>query len=102
MTCAGPVHDYAIWRVENLSRFNFCLGTPRFRQLSAISAASRNSASGERQPRTGKPLTAWSRPTTGLIGHWKSLFHREEQSSLRVGRTCSDDTSSVGILTPKH
>jgi len=34
MTCAGPVHDYAIWRVENLSRFNFCLGTPRFRQLS--------------------------------------------------------------------
>jgi hypothetical protein len=27
MTCAGPVHDYAIWRAENLSRFNFCLGT---------------------------------------------------------------------------
>ena len=25
--------------------------------------------SGERQPRTGKPLTAWSRPTSGLLGH---------------------------------
>jgi integrase len=40
-------HDlrrYAIWRAENSSRFSFCLGTHRFRQLSAIWAASRNSA----------------------------------------------------------
>ena len=40
----APVHDYAIWQAENLNRFSFCLGTPRFRQLNAISAASRNSA----------------------------------------------------------
>jgi hypothetical protein len=26
MTCAGPVHDHAIWRAENLSRFKFLLG----------------------------------------------------------------------------
>ena len=41
---AAPVHDYVIWRVENLSRFSFCLGTHRFRQRSAISGANRNSA----------------------------------------------------------
>jgi len=29
---------------ENLSRFSFCLGAHRFRQLGAISAASRHSA----------------------------------------------------------
>src|SRR5207302_2180937 len=45
MICAAPVYGYAIWRVENLSRFSFCLDTHRFRQLSAISGASRNSAS---------------------------------------------------------
>ena len=25
MTCAAPVHVYAIWRAENLNRFSFCL-----------------------------------------------------------------------------
>src|SRR5882762_9564338 len=44
MTCAAPVHGYAIWRAENLSKFSFCLGTPRSRQRSAISAASRELA----------------------------------------------------------
>jgi site-specific recombinase XerD len=43
-TCVAPVPGYAIWRAENSSRFSFCLDTPRFRPLSAISAASRDSA----------------------------------------------------------
>jgi len=43
-TCAAPAHGYAIWQAESLSRFNFCLGTHPFRQLSAISVASRNFA----------------------------------------------------------
>jgi hypothetical protein len=41
--CVAPVLGYAIWRVENLSRFGSCLDTHRFRQLSGISAASRGS-----------------------------------------------------------
>jgi hypothetical protein len=41
--CDAPVLGYAIWRVENLSRFGSCLDTHRFRQLSGISAASRGS-----------------------------------------------------------
>jgi len=40
----GPVLGYAIWRAENLSKFSFYLDTHRFRQLNAISAASRSSA----------------------------------------------------------
>ena len=39
-TCAG----YAIWLVENLNRFSFYWDTHRLKPLSAISAASRNSA----------------------------------------------------------
>ena len=35
---------YALWRAQNLSKFSFCLDAHRFRQLSAISAASRDSA----------------------------------------------------------
>ena len=43
-TYVAPVPGYAISQAENLSRFNFCLDTHRFRQLSGISAASRDSA----------------------------------------------------------
>ncbi len=42
--CVAPVPGYAIWLAENLSKFSFYLDTRRFRQLSVISAASRNSA----------------------------------------------------------
>ncbi len=44
MICAAPAHGYAIWREVSLSRFSFCSGTRRSRRLSAISAASRTSA----------------------------------------------------------
>jgi hypothetical protein len=44
MTCVAPVHGYAIWQAENLSRFSFCLVTHRFKQLSTISVANRTSA----------------------------------------------------------
>jgi len=37
--CVAPVLGYAIWRVENLSRFGSCLDTHRFRKLSGICAS---------------------------------------------------------------
>jgi hypothetical protein len=37
--CVAPVLGYAIWRVEDLSRFGSCLDTHRFRQLSGICAS---------------------------------------------------------------
>ena len=40
---SAPVLGYAIWRAENLSRFSFYSDRHQFRQLSAISVASRNS-----------------------------------------------------------
>jgi site-specific recombinase XerC len=43
MTYAAPALGYVTWQAESLSRFNFCLGTYRLRQLSGISAASRDS-----------------------------------------------------------
>jgi len=43
-TCIAPAIGCAIWRAENVSKFSFYLDTHRFRQLSAISAASRDSA----------------------------------------------------------
>ena len=43
-TCVAPVLGSAISQAENLSKFSFYLDTHRFRQRSAISAASRSSA----------------------------------------------------------
>ena len=43
-TYAAPAHGSAIWRAESLSRLVFALGAYQFRQLSGISAASRDSA----------------------------------------------------------
>ena len=39
MTCVEPVHGYAIWRVEKLNRFSFCLGTPRSKQRRYLGCA---------------------------------------------------------------
>jgi len=41
-TCVAHALGYAIWRAENLSRFNCCVDTHRFRPPSVLSAASKD------------------------------------------------------------